>query len=342
LNGFAKEDVMNIRLGVVGAGIASRELHLPALMELKDLFTITAVNSRTRKKAEEFADLVGGKIKVFDSYEEILYSDDVDAIVLAVPIALNPEMIVAARTAEKPVICEKPIAASVKEGLSLLNLPGNSPVYIAENYRHIEVYTKASEFVREGRIGKPIIFSWLKWVDFGLDNKYVQTKWRQAPKHVGGFISDGGVHDIAALRKILGNVREVSGFSEKNLDYLGAENSVVFNMTLGEGVIGNYSVVYGAPATLNRLEIVGTEGLLRVDKDEATIEIEAHGREKFYANNSDGFVEEFTDFYRVIKGQKNSLGSIREAILDLATVEAGLISANEKRVVIVDSLIVES
>jgi predicted dehydrogenase len=333
---------MKINLGVVGAGIASRELHLPALRKLSDLFTVVAVNSRTRKKAEEFAGIVGGDVRVFDSYEEMLSSDSVDAVVLAVPISLNPKMIMAARRANKPVICEKPVAASVKEAVPLLRLPGSSPVYIAENYRHIEVYEKAAELLKEGRIGIPLAFSWLKWVDFGQDNKYVQTKWRQTPEHVGGFISDGGVHDVAALRKTLGDVEEVSGFTKKSLDYLGAENCVVFNMTLENGVIGNYSVVYGAASPLNRFEIVGTDGLMLVDKDGATIEIFAADREKIFVNKTDGFIEEFRDFYNVVEGEKNSLGTVGEALLDLATIEAGLVSAVEKRVVAVDSLLEES
>ncbi|MBN2219852.1 MAG: Gfo/Idh/MocA family oxidoreductase [Kosmotogaceae bacterium] len=333
---------MKVNLGIVGAGIASRELHLPALRKLTELFKITAVNSRTRKKAEEFAEIVGGDVEVFDSYEEMLNSDVVDAVVLAVPIALNPEMIEAARNANKPVICEKPVAATTKEAIPLLRLHGDTPIYIAENYRHIEVYKKAETLINEGRLGKPLAFSWLKWVDFGQDNKYVQTKWRQTPQHIGGFISDGGVHDVAALRKILGNVEEVSGFSERNFDYLGAENSVVFNMTLGSNVIGNYSVVYGAPASLNRFEIVCADGIVQVDKDNATLEIYSSDREKLFVNKTDGFAEEFTDFHRVIEGQVNSLGTIEEAVMDLATIEAGLISAKEKRVVKVDSLLNES
>ncbi|MBN2253351.1 MAG: gfo/Idh/MocA family oxidoreductase, partial [Kosmotogaceae bacterium] len=65
-------------------------------------------------------------------------------------------------------------------------------------------------------------------------------------------------------------------------------------------------------------------------------------REKIFVNKTDGFTEEFKDFYNVVKGEKNSLGAVGEAISDLATIEAGLVSAVEKRVVAVDSLLEES
>ncbi len=31
-------------------------------------------------------------------------------------------------------------------------------------------------------------------------NQYARTAWRQTPRHVGGFVSDAGVHNIAVLR----------------------------------------------------------------------------------------------------------------------------------------------
>lgn len=328
-----------VRLGIVGAGIASRELHLPALRKLEDIFTISAVTSRTRKKAEEFSNLVGNDPEVFDTFEEMLRSGAVDAVALAVPIALNPVMIKSAVEASIPVICEKPLAPSTSSALNLLNLPTDVPVYIAENYRHIEVYRKAAELVKEGAIGDPLIFNWRKWVDFGIENKYVQTKWRRDPSHVGGFISDGGVHDVAALRMILGEVLQISGFSKQSHDYTGAEDTIVFNMKLENGTLGNYSVFYGSPIAKNRLEIVGSKEALTIDKAMATLNISGKYKEEFLVNKTEGFIEEFRDFYRVLNGQANKLGNVHEAFKDLATVEAGLVSARENRIITVKAFI---
>jgi predicted dehydrogenase len=41
-------------------------------------------------------------------------------------------------------------------------------------------------------------------------NKYFHTTWRQTPAYQGGFVLDGGVHDVALLRMILGEVAQVS------------------------------------------------------------------------------------------------------------------------------------
>lgn len=328
-----------VRLGIVGAGIASRELHLPALRKLADLYEITAVNSRTVEKAEDFARLVGTNPRIFSSYDDMLGSGEIDAVALAVPIFLNPEMIKRAVEAKVPVICEKPVAPNIATAPGLLALSREATVYIAENYRHIPVYRKAAELVWKGKIGKPAVFSWQKWVAFGRDNKYVQTGWRQSPEHIGGFISDGGVHDMAALRAVLGEFLEVSGFSRKNFDFLGAEDTAVFNIRLESGATGEYSVFYGSPVARNRLEIVGDEAMISIDKDMAEITISGSRKERILVNKSDGFVEEFRDFHRVLNGQKNVYGSVLEALKDLAIVEAGLLSSKEKRIVGVGGLL---
>jgi predicted dehydrogenase len=330
---------VKIRLGIVGAGIASRDLHLPALKRLEDLFEITAINSRTEKKALAFAALLDNPPRVFESYAEMLSSSTIDAVVLAVPIVLNPEMILTAAKAGIPVICEKPVAPTLNAALELKGLKTNPVVYIAENYRHIKVFRKAAEIIRSGRIGRPVAFLWQKRVNFNKDNKYVQTRWRQKPEHIGGFISDGGVHDIAVLRLILGEVFEVNCFAVQNFDYLGDIDTITLNLKLENGTVGNYSVLYGSPVARNQLEVVGTDGAVSISKEMSTIDITGRDPEHMIVDISEGFEEEFRDFHAVLKGQENRFGSVQEAIRDLAVIEAGLISARESRNIIIADLL---
>ena len=49
-----------INLGIIGTGIAARDLHWPALKQLTDQFTITTVCNRTRAKAVTYAEIIGG------------------------------------------------------------------------------------------------------------------------------------------------------------------------------------------------------------------------------------------------------------------------------------------
>src|SRR6056297_3151998 len=99
-----------IKLGIVGCGIAAKELHLPPIKELKDKYEITALHNRTRSKAELLADEIDGQPAIFDSYEKMLEEGTIDAIDLALPTVLNQDFIVKAVDRKIPIICEKPIS----------------------------------------------------------------------------------------------------------------------------------------------------------------------------------------------------------------------------------------
>ena len=68
----------------------------------------TAVASRDADRAHRFADLYGVP-RAFGSYQELLASD-VDAVYVALPVALHTEWTVKALQAGKHVLCEKPFA----------------------------------------------------------------------------------------------------------------------------------------------------------------------------------------------------------------------------------------
>ena len=115
-----------IKLGIVGCGIAARELHLPALVDLKDKFEISAVTSRRKESAEEFAQMIKTQLgytpEIFNSYEAMLDSKSVDAVDLTLPIELNVPFIKKSIEKGFHVICEKPISTDVETGKELNEL----------------------------------------------------------------------------------------------------------------------------------------------------------------------------------------------------------------------------
>jgi predicted dehydrogenase len=47
-----------VKLGIIGCGIAAKDLHWPALKELSDLFEIIVVCNHSEPKAKEFSQMV--------------------------------------------------------------------------------------------------------------------------------------------------------------------------------------------------------------------------------------------------------------------------------------------
>ncbi|MEJ5258121.1 MAG: Gfo/Idh/MocA family oxidoreductase [Fervidobacterium sp.] len=329
-----------IKLGIVGCGIAARELHLPALVDLKDKFEISAVTSRRKESAEEFAQMIKTQLgytpEIFNSYEAMLDSKSVDAVDLTLPIELNVPFIKKSIEKGFHVICEKPISTDVETGKEIIELSTKTDrvIYIAENYRHDFRFNKIRNIVDENVIGKPVFVIWHLWIGMDKSNKYAKTAWRQNPKHIGGFLSDGGVHHIAALRVIFGDIAWVSGTVKRVSDYLGDDDSLSAVFEFKNGVIGNYTISY-ALSGRQYFEIVGTNGRIYMDESKIRI-VGEHGAE-IQIPEENTFKNEFLDFYEVLtQGKPNVLGHPVEALKDLAFFEAAIRSRGMR--IEVDSL----
>ncbi|MFW6071714.1 MAG: Gfo/Idh/MocA family protein [Candidatus Bipolaricaulota bacterium] len=320
-----------IRLGIAGCGIAARRLHWPALEKLDEYYRIVGVTNRTKEKAVSFAELAGGA-EVFDSYKDLIASEKLDAVDLALPIELNPDFIEKAAAKGIDVICEKPIAPDVERGVKVVDLADNtdSVIYIAENFRHHRKLEKARELIEAGEIGEPLFVHRREFVGMTNENEFARTGWRKEPEHVGGFLSDGGVHHVAGLRRVLGEIIGVSGYVTKVSDLPGKYDSMTLNLKFKNGVLGNYLVSYGIGGD-KQYRIWGEEGSIEIEDGFVRL-IDGEQVETFDVDENDGFLEEFRDFYEVVKGDKtNNLGNPREALMDLAVIEAGIKSAEDSR-----------
>ncbi|KAM7208287.1 hypothetical protein V8F20_001265 [Naviculisporaceae sp. PSN 640] len=217
-------------VALLGAGIFAKEQHLPAILaaEKSGLGQLKAIYSRSQASAEglirdENLDAKGVEA-YFDSPEtegkglnDLLKRSDIHAVIIALPILNQPSVIRQALKAGKHVLSEKPIAQDMEAAEALLDfykieICGDSdavtdkkraPIWgVAENFRFYPSLQFAAEQIAalggKLRTFKLEMYSFIK-----EDNKYYLTEWRKTPGYMGGFLLDGGVHFIAALRALL-------------------------------------------------------------------------------------------------------------------------------------------
>ena len=186
---------------------------------MTDRFVVAAFANRTRATAEEFAALAGLAMRDYTAdYQELVRRDDVEVVLVCVPI---PQLLAITRdclAAGKHVICEKPPGVDLAEARQFLALADQYPhhkLLMTENFFYRDDLRLARSLVEEGAIGHPQLLL-ERWVDrlVPTPGEYSSTPWRYKPQYPGGPLLDGGVHSIATIRLLGGDITRLYARTE--------------------------------------------------------------------------------------------------------------------------------
>lgn len=338
-------EILNV--GIVGTGIFAKSRHLPSYEELSDNFKVVAAFNRTKSKAQDFAKIAGiPDEKVYDDLDGILNDKEVSFVDILLPVQFNATTVEKCIAAGKPALLEKPIAANLEQARKIVKLADSTelPIGIAENWLFLNSISVVKE--KLASIGIVTGFTYNSTGPFAVKNKYMSTSWRQRPEHIGGFLSDGGVHQLALLTDILGEIESVSALTKQLRKESGSDDIVFSTLKLRESdAIGTftYGSAFGSTDKWIFLKIYGTNGsiildvsnkskpIVRVtvgdsaeaDAEEETIEVDE--------GDSFGVNMEFVNFHEaVVKGDKSIVrGSPKVAFHHLACVAAFLESSSK-------------
>lgn len=327
-----------LRLGIIGTGVAARRLHWPALERLSDRYQIVAVANRTRDKGEAFADLVGlDRACVYEDYRQLLGRGDVEVVDLVLPPALNYEGARAAAASGIHVVCEKPIAVTMKEARAMVALPQEFGVQIliAENFRYENAVRLGRSLIEQGELSAPFMmcYQWMQHVPQG--DEMASRPWRREAVHAGGCLSDHGVHMIDVARYLMGEIRAVQAFGLHVREHLGGIDSAAYNLRFESGAIGSIQWSFGVASRQKwLLQMWSDDGSLEIEPDEIRLCKPDQPEKVFTVSGPTSFVNEFEDFYEALVNGKKPLVTARDALKDLEAILAVYRSAVVNEVVL--------
>ena len=195
-----------VRIGVLGT---ARVVPYGLLAPAKETpgVEVTAIASRTRQKAEEFATRHGIQ-RGFGSYEALLESSDIDAVYIALPTALHYEWARRAIEAGKHVLCEKPLAENAQLAQSLFQLAEQHGLVLVEvmHLRYLDRLRRPRELVAGGEFGRVLHF------ESCFRTPYVRMSeddFRLRFELGGGAALDVGCYAVSCLRFMAGEEPEV-------------------------------------------------------------------------------------------------------------------------------------
>ncbi|KAH8898920.1 NAD(P)-binding protein [Thozetella sp. PMI_491] len=339
-----------VGFALLGAGIFAQTEHLPAIEASSDL-ELKAVYSRSQKSAETIASEAKNSVDVyFDSPEtpgkslsDLLARSDIAAVAVCLPINVQPDIVKKAVEAGKHVISEKPVAKDVTtavETLEWYKARADAPIWaVAENFRFLESLDYATAKLNE--IGGQVTTFHLKMNSFVTeDNKYYNTPWRKIPEYQGGFLLDGGVHFVAALRLLLASagqeLKQLACFSALLEERLLPVDTIHAAAQTQDGKTGTIGVSFGTEFKSGlEAEIVTTKGAVtwtptkvKVVSKSASGEKEESSKDFVY---NSGVKAEFEAFGKsIVAGKGDARQTPREALKDLELLQSLLESGEGK------------
>jgi len=254
-----------IRYAVVGLGHIAQVAVLPAFAHAENS-ELAALVSDDPEKLEK----LGRRYKVkerfsYDQYDDCLRSGIVDAVYIALPNHLHRSYTERAARAGVHVLCEKPMAVTEEDCLSMIRTAEENGVKLMVAYRlHFEeANLTAIDLVQSGKLGDPRLF------DSVFTMQVKEGDIRLGPRELGGgTLYDIGVYCINAVRNLYGaEPMEVVAFSSNNGDARFQECEEMTSAILrfpGRERLASFTCSFGA-ADVSSYRVVGTEGEIAMD-----------------------------------------------------------------------------
>jgi len=330
-------------IAIIGTGIFATEEHLPALITLKA--NLKAVYSRSSKTASIFLSeskkLGLGGIELYSEdtpshhLDDLLQRQDIKAVIILLPIPVQPDIIRRCFAAGKHVLSEKPLAKDVSTARLLLEdykkayAQRNIIFNVAEQFRCMEgVELGRKWIVDENVIGQLTQVHLKIWRNIQPGGKYYETEWRKTPQYQGGFILDGGVHHVALLRYVSGQeIIETRGFARQVAAHMPPLDTVNAGILLSGGATGTFSMSFASTRSGTEYIFIGTHGTLSMtgSPSETNVKLEDVSgnitRDETVKNHSvEREIKVFLD--SVESGNAESRIGPEEALNDLAVIES--------------------
>jgi predicted dehydrogenase len=188
------------------------------------------------------------------NFEQVLEDGAVDAIVVATPVSTHYELALAALKAGKHVLVEKPLAASSREALELVETAAERGLVLMPG--HTFLYSPPVTMIREvmasGELGE-IYFISTSRVNLGIHQPDVSVVW------------DLGPHDFSILRYWLGELPSTVAAMTRDCVTPNTPDVAFIHLAFGSGAISHVELAWLAPSKLRRTTIVGSQKMVVYD-----------------------------------------------------------------------------
>jgi predicted dehydrogenase len=273
-----------VRLGVIGPGSRGQEdlrqfLRVPGV-------SVEAICDIYPPRYAQVNHLVGKEVPHTADYRELLARTDIDAVLVATPVGLHAEHVIASAKAGKAIYGEKALGFTVEDNHNILAavIESKVPFQIGHEYRYASWAQEAIRRVHAGDIGTPTHCyaywhrngDWRRSVPSPDPDKKLEhlINWRLYRESSGGLGTELGSHHIDMANWV---------FGEQPSSVIGTNSICRYHdgRTVGDNVQSVFSYSQGRRLVFSSLTdnakvgcefwVYGTEGSVQITIEDAYI-----------------------------------------------------------------------
>jgi predicted dehydrogenase len=334
-----------MNVGIIGTGFGAR-VHVPVLQAHPD-YEVVALSSVYRGNASEVA-AEHNVPKAFSNWKTMIDElPELDLIVVATNPEHHMEMTLAALSAGKSVVCEKPPALSLEQAMSMQAAAQRAKTIAAMNFewRYLPERQKIKQILVSNQIGRPLHINWhLSWPMWpALAERPNSWLWQKSTG--GGLLGAIGSHIIDSLAYWFGPLKALHGHTQNHVhtrqgplgfEATDADDSFFFHGVTETGTTITVQFTIAASSTDEMIEFFGETGTLKLTDKRLELLIKDHPAQELeldqmmdtspFSDAIKGFVHPqskfYDDFAKAVQGkQANALPTLSDAAYVQATLD---------------------
>jgi predicted dehydrogenase len=254
------------RVGVIGAGSIAQECHMKGYAKLRNVDLVAfadPVAKRHKEVAESFP-----KMKGYKSHQDLLKNEQLDVVSVCTPNKFHAPCAIAALKAGCDVLCEKPMATTLKEADRMIAAAKAARRKLMTGFTHrlFSGPEKCKAMLLKKALGKAFMIR----VRFAHGGPY--PGWAKEAKSfydpkiaTGGAMLDMGIHAIDLALWLFGPVVRVSAQTATLVKKIPVDDNAIITLEFKSGALGYIEVGWTSKPGFTGAEIYGTEGSLICD-----------------------------------------------------------------------------
>lgn len=249
-----------IKVGIIGLGAIGQRLiaSFSNHPETKIVSICDTLEERTKEIARQL-----GNVFTFTNHKQMLETSELDLVYVSVPPKYHHTIVSDVIEKGINVLCEKPLANSTDEALSLYKQAEERGILHAMNFplNYNPGSKTFAAFIKDGYVGK------IRRIELKMHFPQWPRPWQQnewvATKEQGGYVLEVGVHYIQQIQKIFGDVKVIHKSVQYPENPKASEIGIIARLELNDGtpiLIDGLSQIAGIEEI--KFTAYGTEGTL--------------------------------------------------------------------------------